>query len=106
MAYLLLAGAILAEVFGTTAMKASDGFTRLWPTVATAVGYVISFALLAQCLRTVAVGAAYAIWSAAGTALIVAIGIVFFGESVSLPRLFGVLLIIVGVALVYLSGTH
>jgi small multidrug resistance pump len=106
MAYLLLAGAILAEVLGTTAMKASDGFTRLWPTIATAVGYLISFTLLARCLKTVAVGAAYAIWSAAGTALIVTIGIVFFGESVSLSRVFGVVLIIVGVALVLLSGTH
>jgi small multidrug resistance pump len=104
MPYLLLAGAILAEVLGTTSMKASDGFSKLWPTLGTAVCYLISFVLLARALKTVAVGAAYAIWSAAGTALIVAIGILFFGESAALPRLFGVVLIIVGVALVYLSG--
>lgn len=64
MGYLLLAGAIAAEVCATTAMKYSDGFSRLWPSLLTLLGYVVSFALLAQTLRTVAVGTAYAIWAA------------------------------------------
>jgi small multidrug resistance pump len=106
MPYLLLAGAIIAEVLGTTALKFSNGFTKLWPSAGTAVAYVLSFALLAQTLKNVAVGTAYAIWSAAGTALIAAIGIVFLGESATPLRMFGLGLIIVGVVVLNLSGAH
>jgi small multidrug resistance pump len=104
MPYLLLAGAILSEVIGTTAMKYSEGFTRLWPSTVTAVGYLISFALLAQVLRSMAVGTAYAIWSAVGTALIAAIGIVFLREPATLTRLSGIALVIAGVVVLNLSG--
>jgi small multidrug resistance pump len=104
MPYLLLAGAILTEVIGTTAMKYSNGFTRLWPSVVTVVGYLISFALLAQTLRSMAVGTAYAIWSAVGAALIATIGIVFLDESASLLRLSGIALVIAGVVVLNLSG--
>jgi small multidrug resistance pump len=106
MPYVLLTGAIIAEVLGTTAMKFSDGFTKLWPTLSTAFGYLISFTLLAQTLKSMAVGTAYAIWSALGTALIVAIGIIFLGESASLTRMVGIALIIGGVVMIHLSGTH
>jgi small multidrug resistance pump len=106
MVYLLLAGAILAEVLGTTAMKYSDGFTRLWPSVGTAVGYLISFVLLAQTLKTMAVGTAYAIWSAVGTALIVLIGILFLGESATVARMVGIALIIAGVVVLNLAEAH
>jgi small multidrug resistance pump len=106
MPYLLLAGAIVAEVLGTTAMKYSDGFTRLWPSLGTAVGYLISFVLLAQTLKSMAVGTAYAIWSAVGTALVVLIGIVFLGESATLTRMIGIGLIIAGVVVLNLSGAH
>ena len=106
MPYVLLAGAIIAEVLGTTALKFSNGFTRLWPSVITAVGYAISFVLLAQALKTMAVGTAYAIWSAVGTALIVLIGIVFLGESATLARMVGIALIIVGVVVLNLSEAH
>jgi small multidrug resistance pump len=106
MPYVLLGCAIVAEVLGTTAMKYSDGFTRLWPSVGTAVAYLLSFVLLAQTLRSIAVGTAYAIWSAVGTALIVAIGIVFLGESATFTRMLGIGLIIAGVVVLNLSGTH
>lgn len=106
MSYVLLAGAIIAEVLGTTSMKLSDGFTRLWPTAGTAVGYIISFVLLAQTLKSMAVGTAYAIWSALGTALIVAIGIVVLGETASFTRMAGIALIIAGVVMVHVSGSH
>ena len=106
MPYVFLAGAILAEVLGTTALKASEGFSKLWPSVWTVVGYLVSFVLLAQTLKTMEVGTAYAIWSAVGTALIVAIGIVFFNESVTLVRMLGIALIIVGVVLLNLSEAH
>jgi small multidrug resistance pump len=105
MALLLLTGAIVAEVIGTTALKVSNGFTRLWPSVIVGVGYVVSFVLLAQCLKTMAVGTAYAIWSAVGTALIVAIGVVYFGEALGPVKVVGLVLVIVGVVLLNLTST-
>jgi small multidrug resistance pump len=106
MAYLLLAAAILTEVAGTTSLKFSDGFTRLWPSLGTIVSYGLSFYLLALVLKTVPVGTAYAVWSAAGTALIATIGIVFLGESASLVRLGGIALVIAGVVILNLADTH
>ena len=103
MPYVLLAFAILAEVLGTTALKYSEGFSRLWPSVGTVVGYALSFVLLAQTLKSMAVGTAYAIWSAVGTALVVAIGIVFFGESATVTRILGIGLIIAGVVVLNIA---
>ncbi|EFL27024.1 multidrug transporter EmrE [Streptomyces himastatinicus ATCC 53653] len=106
MGYLTLSGAILAEVLATTSMKYSDGFSKLWPSVATALGYGIAFVLLAQTLKTVSVGTAYAIWAGAGTAVIAAIGMVFLGEAVTAARVVGVLLVIAGVVVLNLGGAH
>ncbi|MEX2973479.1 multidrug efflux SMR transporter [Streptomyces sp. C184] len=106
MAYLLLAGAILSEVLATTAMKYSDGFSRLWPSVGTAAGYLLAFVLLAQTLKSMSVGTAYAIWAGVGTALIAAIGMVFLGESASGLKVLGVLLVIAGVVVLNLDGAH
>lgn len=106
MVWVTLAGAILAEVLGTTAMKYSDGFTKLWPSLVTVTGYLVSFALLAQTLKTMGVGTAYAVWSGAGTAAIAVIGMVFLGEAVSLTRIAGILLVIAGVLVLNLGGTH
>lgn len=106
MPYFLLAAAIAAEVAGTTAMKYSDGFSKLWPSLGTAVGYLVAFTLLAQTLKTMSVGTAYAIWAGAGTAAIAAIGILFLGESVSAAKLAGIALVIVGVVLLNLGGVH
>ncbi|MCP9208255.1 DMT family transporter [Streptomyces cucumeris] len=106
MGYLMLSGAILAEVLATTAMKYSDGFTRLWPTVVTVTGYLIAFALLAQTLKTVSVGTAYAIWAGAGTAVIAVIGMVFLGEAATAAKIVGVLLVIAGVVVLNLGGAH
>ncbi|MEU9501038.1 multidrug efflux SMR transporter [Streptomyces sp. NPDC048196] len=106
MAYVMLAGAILSEILATTSMKYSDGFSRLWPSLGTAVGYVIAFALLAQTLKSMSMGTAYAIWAGVGTALIAAIGMVFLGESASAPKVLGVLLVIAGVVVLNLDGAH
>ncbi|MFK0022135.1 DMT family transporter [Streptomyces sp. NPDC090798] len=106
MGYVLLAGAIASEVAATTAMKYSEGFSRLWPSLVTVLGYVIAFVLLAQCLKTVQVGTAYAIWAGAGTAVIAAIGMVFLGEALSLTKVAGILLIIGGVVVLNLGGAH
>ncbi|MFD9277673.1 DMT family transporter [Streptomyces mirabilis] len=106
MGYVLLAGAIASEVAATTAMKYSEGFSRLWPSLVTVLGYVIAFVLLAQCLKTVQVGTAYAIWAGAGTAVIAAIGMVFLGEALSFTKVAGILLIIGGVVVLNLGGAH
>ncbi|WP_419993953.1 DMT family transporter [Streptomyces boninensis] len=106
MIYLTLSGAILAEVLGTTSMKYSDGFSRLWPSLGTALGYAVSFWLLAQTLKTLEVGTVYAIWSGAGTAVIAAIGMLFLGESATAAKFLGIGLVIAGVAVLNLAGAH
>ncbi len=106
MGYLLLAGAIAAEVAGTTAMKYSEGFSRLGPSLLTALAYVLSFALLAQTLKVLAVGTAYAIWAGVGTAAIAAIGVMFMGEGMTVTKAAGIALIIVGVVVLNLGGAH
>ncbi|MFB7636646.1 DMT family transporter [Streptomyces sp. NPDC056149] len=106
MAYVTLAGAILSEILATTSMKYSEGFSKLWPSLGTALGYVLAFALLAQTLKTMSMGTAYAIWAGVGTAIIAAIGMVFLGESTSPVKVLGVLLVIAGVVVLNLGGAH
>ncbi|MFF5186180.1 DMT family transporter [Streptomyces sp. NPDC000345] len=106
MGYLTLCGAIAAEVAATTAMKYSEGFSRLWPTLLTAAGYVLSFLLLAQTLKSVGIGTAYAIWAGAGTATIAVIGLTLFGETLTPARVVGIALIIGGVVVLNLGGAH
>ncbi|WP_037677460.1 multidrug efflux SMR transporter [Streptomyces griseus] len=106
MQYGVLAAAIAAEVAGTTAMKYSEGFSKLWPSLGTVAGYLMAFALLAQTLKSMQVGTAYAIWAGAGTAAVAAIGIVFLGESAGPAKLAGIVLVILGVVLLNLGGAH
>ncbi|MER5778198.1 multidrug efflux SMR transporter [Streptomyces sp. NPDC002039] len=104
MPYILLAAAIAAEVAGTTAMKFSEGFTKLWPSIGTVLGYLIAFTLLAQTLKTMSVGTAYAIWAGVGTAAVAAIGMLFLGEAATAVKIAGIALIIGGVVLLNLGG--
>jgi small multidrug resistance pump len=106
MGYLLLGVAIAAEVAATTALKYADGFSRLLPTLLTVLGYVVSFVLLAQALKSMSVGTAYAIWSGAGTAAIALIGSVFLGEDMTVTKAAGIAIIIVGVVVLNLGGAH
>ncbi|MGW7617935.1 DMT family transporter [Streptomyces antimycoticus] len=106
MGYVMLSGAIVAEILATTSMKYSDGFSKLWPSLATGAGYLIAFALLAQTLKTVSVGTAYAIWAGAGTALIAVIGMLFLGEAATAAKVIGVLLVVAGVIVLNLGGAH
>ncbi|MFJ9027019.1 DMT family transporter [Streptomyces sp. NPDC102274] len=106
MGYGLLAAAIAAEVAATSAMKYSEGFTRLWPSLVTVVGYVVAFALLAQTLKTISIGTAYAIWAGVGTAAIAAIGMVFMNEAMAPTKLLGIALVIAGVVVLNLGGAH
>lgn len=100
--YLLIA--ILTEVVGTTMMKVSQGLTRLMPSVLMFVMYAISFVFMALALKKIEVGTAYAIWSGLGTAMIATIGIVAFRESINIPKLIGLVLIIGGVVLLNIKG--
>jgi small multidrug resistance pump len=105
-AYVFLLGAIAAEVAATSLMKSTEGFTRLWPTVMVLAGYAISFVLLAQAVKGVQVSVAYALWSALGTAAIVAIGAAFLGEPITLVKVAGISLIIAGVVTLNVGGAH
>ncbi|MEV4163447.1 DMT family transporter [Nonomuraea dietziae] len=107
MAWLLLFGAIATEVVATSALKLSNGFSHLGWSVVVAVGYVASFALLAQVLKLhMDVGTAYAVWSGVGTAAIALIGALFLGESLTLVKVAGILLIVGGVVVLNLAGGH
>lgn len=100
--YLMIA--ILTEVAGTTLMKISQSLTKLIPTVLMFVLYGISFVFMAMALKKIEVGTAYAIWSGLGTALIATIGIIAFRESINLPKMIGLVLIIGGVVLLNIEA--
>ena len=93
--YLLVA--IVAEVIATSALKASDGFSRLWPSVITVVGYCIAFYCLSLTLRHMPVGVAYAVWSGLGVVLITAVSWIMFGQKLDAAALLGMGLIVAGV---------
>ncbi|WP_338881149.1 SMR family transporter [Achromobacter veterisilvae] len=97
MKWLYLGVAIVAEIFATSALKGSEGFTRLVPSIVTVSGYLISFYFLSLTLREIPVGIAYAIWSGVGIVLISIVGAVFFKQHLDTPALIGVGLIIAGV---------
>ncbi|HAB08433.1 MAG: SMR family transporter [Alloalcanivorax venustensis] len=100
MGYWYLVVAILSEVVATSALNASQGFTRLWPSMVTVVGYCLAFYFLSLTLRTVPMGIAYAVWAGAGIVLIAISGAIFFKQLPDLPAVLGMLFIIVGVVLV------
>ena len=102
MGYLYLSIAIVAEVIGTSALKAADGFTKLGPGILAVVSYGVAFYCLSFVFRTVPMGTAYAIWSGAGIALISMIGIVFFRQMLDLPAVIGITMIVAGVAVINL----
>ncbi|MFF2276752.1 DMT family transporter [Agromyces sp. NPDC058126] len=97
MAWLYLAFAIAFEVAATSFIGKTEGFTKLWWTIGVLGLYGVSFAMLAQAVRELEIGMVYAIWSGVGTAAIVAIGVLFLGESLTMPKLFGIGLIVAGV---------
>ena len=102
MHWVYLATAIVFETIGTTALKASNGMTRLWPALLVVLAYGMSFWLLALVLRVIPVGVAYAIWSGAGICLIAAIGWAVFGQKLDAPALLGMALIISGIVVIQL----
>ncbi len=104
--WIFLALAIISEVIATSFLKAAEGFTRLWPSLVVVIGYLLAFYLLSLTLRTIPVGVAYAIWSGVGIVLIALSGWLFLGQSLDLPALIGLALIIVGVVVInFFSNT-
>ncbi len=100
--WIYLVIAIGCEVAATSALKASEGFTRLLPSVVVVTGYVTAIYLLSLTLRTIPVGVAYAIWSGVGVALIAVIGWLFLGQRLDAPAIAGLVLIVAGVVVINL----
>jgi small multidrug resistance pump len=100
MQWLWLAIAIAAEVIATSALKASEGFSRLWPSVLVVCGYGIAFYCLSLTLRSIPVGIVYAIWSGVGIVLISLVAWYLYRQTLDVPALLGMGLIIAGVIVI------
>jgi small multidrug resistance pump len=107
MEWILLVGAILSEVTATLALKASDGFSKLLPSIVVLIGYVLAFVLLSQVMRRgMTLGVAYGIWAAAGVGLVALAGAAFFGEGLSWIQVGGLALVAGGVLALELGAAH
>ncbi|MBV4367472.1 SMR family transporter [Erwinia sp. BNK-24-b] len=100
MHYIMLFIAIVAEVIGTTLLKTSESFTRLWPSLGTLLCYGIAFYCLSLTLQHIPTGIAYAIWSGVGIVLISLVAWLWQGQRLDLPALIGLAFIIIGVIVI------
>lgn len=98
--YVLLFFAIIAEVIATSALKASQGFSLLIPSIITVIGYMVAFFLLSLTLKSIPVGIAYAIWSGAGIILISIVGWVVFKQQLDFAAILGLTLMIIGILII------
>ena len=107
--WIYLTVAIFSEVIATSALKATEGFSRLGPSLIVVAGYAAAFFFLSLTLRTIPVGIAYAVWAGAGVALIALIGWLFLGQNLDTPAILGLALIVAGVVVINVfskSVTH
>ena len=102
MGYIYLAFAITAEVIGTTALQASQGFTKPLPSAVVVIGYGLAFYLLSLVLKHIPMGVAYAIWAGMGIVLITVAGALVYKQIPDLPAIIGMALIVAGVAVINL----
>lgn len=100
--YLFLIAAIVAEVIATTALARSESFSRLWPSIVTVVFYALAFWCLSFPLRVMPTGVVYAIWSGLGIVLIALVAFFWAKQSLDLPAILGLALILIGVAVINL----
>jgi small multidrug resistance pump len=100
-----LGAAILSEVTGTMLMKASEGYTKLAPSIGMFICYAVSLSALTYAVREIDIGIAYAVWSGAGTILIAMIGFAVFKQSLSIPDVVSIVLIVAGVVGLKLNST-
>nr|WP_297398851.1 multidrug efflux SMR transporter [uncultured Marinobacter sp.] len=103
--WVYLALAIVAEVVATSFLKASDGFTRLWPSLIVVIGYSVAFYLLALALRSIPIGTAYAIWAGLGILLVALAGWLVFGQKLDAWGMLGMALIVAGVVILNVLST-
>lgn len=101
--YLLIA--IVSEVIATSALKSSEEFSRLVPSILVVVGYGVSFYCLALALKSIPLGVAYAVWAGAGVALIAIVGAIAYKQTPDLPAIIGMVLIVAGVAIINLFSS-
>jgi small multidrug resistance pump len=102
--WVILFFAIIFEVAGTLTLKFTGGMTRLWPTVLMFAFYLVSLFGLSTAVTRIPVGIAYAVWSGLGTLIVAAVGVIWFREQVTLLRVASTLLVVTGVAGLYLTG--
>lgn len=97
MNWFYLSIAIVSEVIATSALKASNGFTEVYPMIIVAMGYLSSFYFLSLTLRTIPIGIAYAVWSGVGLMLITTVGAYVYNQKLDFPAIVGISLIVLGV---------
>ncbi|NVO01644.1 MAG: multidrug efflux SMR transporter [Bacteroidetes bacterium] len=100
MYYIYLILAIAFEVLGTTSLKACNGFTKFWPSVLVVVGYALTLFFFSLCIRQINLGVAYAIWAGVGIVLVVFSNLIIFKQTIDLPAIIGVILILAGVIVI------
>ena len=106
MSWVILFFAIVFEVAGTMTLKFTEGMTRLWPTVLMFAFYLVSLFGLSVAVSKIPVGTAYAVWSGVGTLMVALLGVFWLKEEVTVLRSVSMLLIVIGVAGLYLTGSH
>ena len=100
MGYLYLSIAIIAEVIATTALKASESFTKIYPSTVVIIGYAVSFYLFSHVLKTIPVGIAYAIWAGIGISVVTIAGAFLFRQVPDVPAIIGIGFIVIGVVVI------
>ena len=103
---IFLSIAIISEVIATTALKLSDGFTKVIPSIVVTIGYGVAFYFLSLSLKTIPIGVAYAIWSGVGIVLTIAVGVFLWRESLDIARIIGSALIIGGILIINLFSKN
>jgi len=104
--WIILFFAIVFEVAGTLTLKFTEGMTRLWPTVLMFAFYLVSLFGLSMAVSRIPVGTAYAVWSGVGTLMVAVMGVLWFKEQVTVLRCVSTLLIVIGVAGLYLTASN
>ncbi|SIQ36579.1 DMT family transporter [Marinobacterium stanieri] len=103
--WLFLSIAIVSEVVATSALKSSEGFSRLLPSAVVVVGYLLAFYFLSLTLKAIPIGIAYAIWAGVGIVLIALVGWWLYGQKLDLAAIIGMGLILAGVAVINVFST-
>ena len=103
-AWVALAIAIFSEVIATSFLKASDGFSKLWPSIIVIIGYTSAFYFMSISIKSIPVGVTYAIWSGTGIVLIALVGWLVMGQKLDWPAILGMSLIVAGVLVIQLGS--